>query len=138
MDMIRTDHDKGKPHPAGGPPMTIADIIWRNHFAGQEYSYVHAYSCCFVFFPLQALVILGSFFFPSVSHCYNQFNTYRHNLFEIGNKKNTIEIKRPTCNFFYMLQHFKGLYRIGCVGPHRIQCWCCFYVGCISLVLPFH
>ncbi|XP_010788453.1 cytoplasmic polyadenylation element-binding protein 3-like isoform X2 [Notothenia coriiceps] len=34
MDMIRTDHDKGKPHPAGGPPMTIADIIWRNHFAG--------------------------------------------------------------------------------------------------------
>ncbi|XP_029690975.1 cytoplasmic polyadenylation element-binding protein 3 isoform X2 [Takifugu rubripes] len=35
MDMIRTDHDKGKPHPAGGPPMTIADIIWRNHFAGR-------------------------------------------------------------------------------------------------------
>lgn len=34
MDMIKTDHDKGKPHPAGGPPMTIADIIWRNHFAG--------------------------------------------------------------------------------------------------------
>lgn len=34
MDMIRTDHDKGKPHPAGGPPMTMADIIWRNHFAG--------------------------------------------------------------------------------------------------------
>lgn len=42
MDMIRTDHDKGKPHPAGGPPMTMADIIWRNHFAGQEYLYVHA------------------------------------------------------------------------------------------------
>ncbi|XP_028844014.1 cytoplasmic polyadenylation element-binding protein 3 isoform X4 [Denticeps clupeoides] len=35
MDMIRTDHDKGKPHPVGGPPMTIADIIWRNHFAGR-------------------------------------------------------------------------------------------------------
>ncbi|KAM9365468.1 cytoplasmic polyadenylation element-binding protein 3 isoform 2-T3 [Pholidichthys leucotaenia] len=35
MDMIRTDHDKGKPHPAGGPPMTIADIIWRNHLAGR-------------------------------------------------------------------------------------------------------
>lgn len=34
MDMIRTDHDKGKPHPASGPPMTIADIIWRNHIAG--------------------------------------------------------------------------------------------------------
>ncbi|XP_013876621.1 cytoplasmic polyadenylation element-binding protein 3 [Austrofundulus limnaeus] len=33
MDMIRTDHDKGKPHPASGPPMTIADIIWRNHIA---------------------------------------------------------------------------------------------------------
>uniref|UniRef100_A0A8C5DL89 RRM domain-containing protein n=1 Tax=Gouania willdenowi TaxID=441366 RepID=A0A8C5DL89_GOUWI len=29
MDMIRTDHDKGKPHPAGGPPMAIADIICR-------------------------------------------------------------------------------------------------------------
>ncbi|XP_017164581.1 cytoplasmic polyadenylation element-binding protein 3 isoform X1 [Poecilia reticulata] len=35
MDMIKSDHDKGKPHPAGGPPMTIADIIWRNHFAGR-------------------------------------------------------------------------------------------------------
>uniref|UniRef100_A0A3Q2PZU5 Cytoplasmic polyadenylation element binding protein 3 n=1 Tax=Fundulus heteroclitus TaxID=8078 RepID=A0A3Q2PZU5_FUNHE len=35
MDMIKADHDKGKPHPAGGPPMTIADIIWRNHFAGR-------------------------------------------------------------------------------------------------------
>ncbi|XP_024120657.1 cytoplasmic polyadenylation element-binding protein 3 isoform X2 [Oryzias melastigma] len=35
MEMIRTDHDKGKLHPAGGPPMTIADIIWRNHFAGR-------------------------------------------------------------------------------------------------------
>lgn len=34
MDMIRTDHDKGKHHPVGGPPMTIADIVWRNHFAG--------------------------------------------------------------------------------------------------------
>ncbi|XP_019737493.1 cytoplasmic polyadenylation element-binding protein 3 isoform X1 [Hippocampus comes] len=34
MDMIRTDHDKGKAHPADGPPMTIADILWRNHFAG--------------------------------------------------------------------------------------------------------
>lgn len=34
MDMIRTDQDKGKAHPAGGPPVTIADIIWRNHFAG--------------------------------------------------------------------------------------------------------
>ncbi|PWA25833.1 hypothetical protein CCH79_00001370 [Gambusia affinis] len=35
MDMIKTDHDKGKPHPAGGPPVTIADIIWRNHVAGR-------------------------------------------------------------------------------------------------------
>ncbi|MCI4376240.1 hypothetical protein PGIGA_G00186090 [Pangasianodon gigas] len=35
MDMIRTDHDKGKHHPVGGPPMTIADIVWRNHFAGR-------------------------------------------------------------------------------------------------------
>ncbi|XP_077350616.1 cytoplasmic polyadenylation element-binding protein 3 isoform X2 [Festucalex cinctus] len=35
MDMIRTDHDKGKAHPADGPPMTIADILWRNHFAGR-------------------------------------------------------------------------------------------------------
>ncbi len=34
MDMIGTNHDKGKHHPAAGPPMTIADIIWRNHFAG--------------------------------------------------------------------------------------------------------
>ncbi|XP_053088327.1 cytoplasmic polyadenylation element-binding protein 3 isoform X4 [Pangasianodon hypophthalmus] len=36
MDMIRTDHDKGKHHPVGGPPMTIADIVWRNHFAGRS------------------------------------------------------------------------------------------------------
>ncbi|XP_062852265.1 cytoplasmic polyadenylation element-binding protein 3 isoform X2 [Trichomycterus rosablanca] len=35
MDIIRTDHDKGKHHPVGGPPMTIADIVWRNHFAGR-------------------------------------------------------------------------------------------------------
>ncbi|XP_061914732.1 cytoplasmic polyadenylation element-binding protein 3 isoform X1 [Entelurus aequoreus] len=35
MDMIRTDHDKGKAHLADGPPVTIADIIWRNHFAGR-------------------------------------------------------------------------------------------------------
>ncbi|XP_076831397.1 cytoplasmic polyadenylation element-binding protein 3 isoform X2 [Brachyhypopomus gauderio] len=35
MDMIRTDHDKGKQHPVGGPPMTMADIVWRNHFAGR-------------------------------------------------------------------------------------------------------
>ncbi|XP_043111609.1 cytoplasmic polyadenylation element-binding protein 3 isoform X2 [Puntigrus tetrazona] len=35
MDMIGTNHDKGKHHPAAGPPMTIADIIWRNHFAGR-------------------------------------------------------------------------------------------------------
>ncbi|XP_073775220.1 cytoplasmic polyadenylation element-binding protein 3 isoform X9 [Danio rerio] len=35
MDMIKNDHDKGKHHPAAGPPMTIADILWRNHFAGR-------------------------------------------------------------------------------------------------------
>ncbi|XP_061766834.1 cytoplasmic polyadenylation element-binding protein 3 isoform X1 [Nerophis ophidion] len=35
MDMIRTDHDKGKVHLADGPPVTIADIIWRNHLAGR-------------------------------------------------------------------------------------------------------
>ncbi|XP_023818932.1 cytoplasmic polyadenylation element-binding protein 3 isoform X5 [Oryzias latipes] len=41
MEMIRTDHDKGKPQPAGGPPMTIADIIWRNHFAGRMGLNIH-------------------------------------------------------------------------------------------------
>ncbi|KAJ8418020.1 hypothetical protein AAFF_G00137290 [Aldrovandia affinis] len=35
MDMIRTDHDKGKQHPAGGPPLTMPDILGRNHFAGR-------------------------------------------------------------------------------------------------------
>ncbi|XP_026133796.1 cytoplasmic polyadenylation element-binding protein 3 isoform X1 [Carassius auratus] len=35
MDMIGTNPDKGKHHPAAGPPVTIADIIWRNHFAGR-------------------------------------------------------------------------------------------------------
>ncbi|XP_039626755.1 cytoplasmic polyadenylation element-binding protein 3 isoform X1 [Polypterus senegalus] len=35
MDIIRTDHDKGKHYPPSGPPMTIADIMWRNHFAGR-------------------------------------------------------------------------------------------------------
>lgn len=44
MDMIRTDHEplKGKHYPPSGPPMSFADIMWRNHFAGQEYSYVHS------------------------------------------------------------------------------------------------
>ncbi|XP_043912635.1 cytoplasmic polyadenylation element-binding protein 3 [Protopterus annectens] len=37
MDMIRTDHEplKGKHYPPGGPPMSFADIMWRNHFAGR-------------------------------------------------------------------------------------------------------
>ncbi|XP_058882491.1 cytoplasmic polyadenylation element-binding protein 3-like isoform X2 [Acipenser ruthenus] len=35
MDIIRTDHDKGKHYPPSGAPMTIADIMWRNHFAGR-------------------------------------------------------------------------------------------------------
>ncbi|XP_051055547.1 cytoplasmic polyadenylation element-binding protein 3 isoform X5 [Phodopus roborovskii] len=37
MDMIRTDHEplKGKHYPPSGPPMSFADIMWRNHFAGR-------------------------------------------------------------------------------------------------------
>ncbi|XP_005991598.1 cytoplasmic polyadenylation element-binding protein 3 isoform X1 [Latimeria chalumnae] len=37
MDMIRTDHEplKGKHYPPSGPPMSIADIMWRNHLAGR-------------------------------------------------------------------------------------------------------
>jgi len=36
MDMIRTDHEplKGKHYPPSGPPMSFADIMWRNHFTG--------------------------------------------------------------------------------------------------------
>lgn len=36
MDIMRSDHEpmKGKHYPPSGPPMTIADIMWRNHFAG--------------------------------------------------------------------------------------------------------
>ncbi|XP_054378613.1 cytoplasmic polyadenylation element-binding protein 3 isoform X11 [Pongo abelii] len=38
MDMIRTDHEplKGKHYPPSGPPMSFADIMWRNHFAGRS------------------------------------------------------------------------------------------------------
>ncbi|XP_063163448.1 cytoplasmic polyadenylation element-binding protein 3 isoform X1 [Candoia aspera] len=37
MDMIRTDHEplKGKHYPPSGPPMSFADIMWRNHFTGR-------------------------------------------------------------------------------------------------------
>uniref|UniRef100_UPI00398F74A4 cytoplasmic polyadenylation element-binding protein 3 isoform X3 n=1 Tax=Pristiophorus japonicus TaxID=55135 RepID=UPI00398F74A4 len=37
MDIMRSDHEplKGKHYPPSGPPMTIADIMWRNHFAGR-------------------------------------------------------------------------------------------------------
>lgn len=107
MDMIRTDHEplKGKHYPPSGPPMSFADIMWRNHFAGQEYSYVHSllgvlnknqlfnncdFICCLFLFAfvcfckaLWNVFKIDFFFFNLGSATYeNHFDCFNHNVWQ--------------------------------------------------------